>query len=291
MHLSRAGQTLKLMLMITAPLYLSPVSNLGSLSTTLVCPCRFHPCESRGAAGRSCINEWEVLYSSASNSTGLRFLRVSLVLAAHPQLWPSLPKALASGREFNRGEVRLPCKPWREREVVENTAALLQHLSQAELPGSCARTEDAWWDFQMFWLPLLPTTSSKQFGTTSLFNSCFPLQAHRQNELAFLSQKRQTKSNQLCLKILFSVLSLLFFFPLSFCAYAAVSTAMTKYWQQHSPNKKNEHKNKYELKQRAFQWQGSQVCSKTDGSKKAPRLGAVGQARLLAARYVLSLWI
>lgn len=210
MHLSRAGQTLKLMLMITAPLYSSPVSNLGSLCTTPVCPCRFQPCESRGSVGRSCITEWEVLYSSASNSMGLRFLHVSLVLAAHPQLWPSLPKALASGREFNQGEVRLPCKPWREREVVENTAALLQYLSQAELPGSCARTEDAWWDSQMFWLLLLPTTSSKQFGTTSLFNSCFPLQAHRQNELAFLSQNRQTKSNQLCLKYCF------LFFPSSF---------------------------------------------------------------------------
>lgn len=56
-------------------------------------------------------------------------------------------------------------KVWWEEEVVENITALLHHWSQAAIPGSCARTEDAWWDSQTFWLPLLPKVSSKQFDT------------------------------------------------------------------------------------------------------------------------------
>lgn len=78
-----------------------------------------------------------------SNPASLRFLHVSLILAAHPQFKASLPKALASGRELLQEKVRLPQKPWREGEMVENTTALLQPWPQAALPGSCARTEDA----------------------------------------------------------------------------------------------------------------------------------------------------
>lgn len=51
---SRAGQTHKLMLMVTAPLYWPPASNVGSLSISPVCPCRYHPPKSRGAVERSC---------------------------------------------------------------------------------------------------------------------------------------------------------------------------------------------------------------------------------------------
>ena len=257
------------MLMVTAPLYWPPACNVGSLCITPVCPCRYHPPESRGAVERSCIYEWEVLYSSTSNPLSLRFLHVSLVLAPHPQLQSSLPKALASGRELLWEEVRLPHKPSREGEVVENTTALLQHWPQAALPGNCACIEDAWWDSQTFWLPLLPTVSSKQFGTASLFNSCFPLQAHGQNKLMFLSQMGKHSQIGCALNtVSYSFPPLFFSFP--FACVLLFPQQWLNIDMQHWPNKKNEHMNKYELKQRAFQWQGSLVCSKPDGSKKAP---------------------
>lgn len=179
---------------------------------------------------------------------------------------PAQGPSIRKGTPPRGGQVHKPC---REGEVVENTTALLQRWPQAALPGSYAHTEDAWWDSQTFWLPLLPTVSSKQFGTTSLFNSCFPLQAHGQNELTFLSQMGKHSQIDCALKYCF------LFFPSSLFSFPfACVLLFPQQWlnidMQHSPNKKNEHMNKYELKQRAFQWQGSLLCSKPDGSKKAP---------------------
>lgn len=80
-------------------------------------------------------------------------------------------------------------KVWWEEEVVENTTALLHHWPQAAIPGSCARTEDAWWDSQTFWLPLLPIVSSKQFDTLP-FSIPVSLCRHMGNTNSYSSDKR-----------------------------------------------------------------------------------------------------
>lgn len=176
-------------------------------------------------------------HSSTPSTASLTSLFILHVSGPHrPPSAPIQPlQAQASGEELLPAMVRLSRKPRREGEVVGSTTALLQHwpwvalLGCCSLPGgSCVHTEDAWWDSQTSWLLFLPTVSRKQFGTTSLSNSCFPLQAHGQNKLTFLSQRGKYSQIGWSLKCCF--LSSFFFFFLSLCMHLAVSTAMTKYW-------------------------------------------------------------
>lgn len=78
---------------------------------------------------------------------------------------PACPVPQDQQQNSSKRSSGYPHKVWWEEEVVGNTTALLHHWPQAAIPGSGARTEDAWWDSQTFWLPLLPTVSSKQFDT------------------------------------------------------------------------------------------------------------------------------
>lgn len=160
--------------MVRAPLYWPPASNLGSLCITPVWPCRYHPPESRGAvsvSGRCCI----YFHIQPSKLQIPAYVSGPCCLPS-ALVWPAQSTSITKGTPPRRHEATH--KPWREGKVVENTIALLQHCPQTALPGSCAHTENAWWDSQKFWPLLLPTISSKQFGTTSLLNSCFPLQAY-----------------------------------------------------------------------------------------------------------------
>lgn len=126
---SRAGQTHKLMLMVTAPLYWPPASNVGSLCISPVCPCRYHPPKSRGAVERSCY-----LWVRGAIFFHIQPSEPQIpACVSGPRCPPLAPFQPAQGPSIRKGtppsKVRLPQKPWREGEVVEKTTVLLQHWS------------------------------------------------------------------------------------------------------------------------------------------------------------------